>query len=72
MNPARTLGSNIIFASALTSEQQGHLWLYWLGPILGGITAAIVYQMLFQAEDSSAESKKGEYELAQVEAKDKA
>ena len=71
MNPARTLGSNLIFADALDSAQQGQMWIYWLGPIAGGITAAFVYQMLFQAEESS-ESKKGEYELAQVEPKDKA
>ena len=71
MNPARTLGSNIIFADALSDKQKGHMWIYWIGPILGGITAAILYQLVFQAGDSS-DSKKGEYELTQVEPKDKA
>ena len=25
-----------------------YLQVYWIGPILGGITAALVYQMLFR------------------------
>ena len=45
MNPARSFGSNIVFG------RMQNLWLYFLGPILGGITAAIVYQLCFQAPE---------------------
>jgi len=56
MNPARSFGSNIVFAKT------ENLWLYFLGPILGGITAALVYQLCFQADPPKAKSE--EYELA--------
>lgn len=45
MNPARSFGSNVVFG------RMENLWLYFLGPILGGITAAIVYQLCFQAPE---------------------
>jgi len=45
MNPARSFGSNVVFG------KMENLWLYFLGPILGGITAAIVYQLCFQAPE---------------------
>ena len=45
MNPARSFGSNIVFG------RMQNLWVYFLGPILGGITAAIVYQLCFQAPE---------------------
>ena len=28
------------------------LWVYFLGPIFGGIVAAVVYQLLFQADNT--------------------
>merc|ERR1712004_282869 len=56
MNPARSFGSNIVFGKT------ENLWLYFLGPILGGITAALVYQLCFQADPPKAKSE--EYELA--------
>jgi aquaporin related protein len=44
MNPARTFGIAAILGDFT------HHWLYWLGPILGGICASIVYQMILKAE----------------------
>jgi glycerol uptake facilitator-like aquaporin len=42
MNPARSLGPAIITGN-LTNQ-----WIYWAGPLLGGICAAIIYQLAFQ------------------------
>ncbi|XP_048505669.1 aquaporin AQPAn.G isoform X2 [Athalia rosae] len=38
MNPARALGS-----AAIMGELDNH-WLYWVGPILGGIAGALIYE----------------------------
>lgn len=43
MNPARSFGSAVI------ANHWEHHWIYWVGPILGGIGAAILYQNAFQA-----------------------
>jgi len=52
MNPARSFGTAVISATTLGSDVASHgfygHWVYWIGPILGGITAALVYQMLFR------------------------
>jgi len=44
MNPARALGPAVIL-----SAYANH-WVYWAGPILGGVCAGLVYQMAFKAE----------------------
>jgi len=65
MNPARSLGTSVITGDF----QAGHHWIYWVGPILGGIAAGLVYQMLFQAPEPTrqeASGSKGEYTLAEV------
>ncbi|KAL4218102.1 Aquaporin-4 [Mactra antiquata] len=41
MNPARSLGSALI-----SDDFEGH-WVYWCGPILGGILAALTYKYIF-------------------------
>lgn len=38
MNPARALGSG-----AIMGMLENH-WLYWVGPILGGISGALIYE----------------------------
>ncbi|KAI7815065.1 Prip [Rhyzopertha dominica] len=50
MNPARSFGS------ALIAGQWRSHWIYWVGPILGGIGAAILYTHAFAAPDSHASS----------------
>ncbi|XP_030759052.1 aquaporin AQPAe.a isoform X2 [Sitophilus oryzae] len=43
MNPARSFGS------ALIASQWNDHWIYWVGPILGGIAAAQIYQNVLKA-----------------------
>lgn len=44
MNPARSLASSAISTGDNSFEKH---WVYWVGPILGGIVAAITYKYLF-------------------------
>ena len=44
LNPARHLGPAVI------AGQLDLLWLYWVGPVLGGILAAIVFQKVIAKE----------------------
>jgi aquaporin related protein len=61
MNPARTFGSN-----AVVGKWDNH-WVYWAGPILGGIAAALIYQLLLAAP---APEEKKDYEAVEMKDKD--
>lgn len=39
MNPARHLGP------ALLGGGLGNVWVYWVGPLLGGAAAALLYEL---------------------------
>ena len=41
MNPARTFGP------ALVSGEWANHWIYWLGPLIGGGIAGVLYQVVF-------------------------
>jgi len=45
MNPARSFGSAVI------AKNWANHWVYWLGPICGGICASILYNLILRAED---------------------
>jgi len=63
MNPARTFGSN-----AVRGVWANH-WVYWVGPILGGVAAALIYQLLLAAP---APGEKKDYEAVEMKDKDAA
>ncbi|KAK6641188.1 hypothetical protein RUM44_012897 [Polyplax serrata] len=70
MNPARTFGSAVI-ANIWTDH-----WVYWLGPILGGMAAALIYQHGFVAPPSEEVTEYSpvrveDKELKRMDAKDK-
>jgi len=60
MNPARSLGTAVI-----TNTFANH-WIYWVGPILGGIAAGLIYQMAFRAPKAINVTPQGEYKLTDV------
>ncbi|XP_052773692.1 aquaporin-5-like [Mya arenaria] len=41
MNPARSLASSVV------SNNFDLHWVYWVGPVVGGVTAAVAYKYLF-------------------------
>lgn len=45
MNPARTLGT-LIGGGSVTASLWAQHWVYWVGPVLGGSAAAIIYDLL--------------------------
>ncbi|XP_047493096.1 aquaporin AQPAe.a-like [Penaeus chinensis] len=48
MNPARSFGPAVI-----SGLWQDH-WVYWAGPILGGLAAALIYSYVFRAPKDTA------------------
>lgn len=57
MNPARSFGP------AVVSNQWAAHWVYWAGPIVGGVVAALLYQKAFRAR-SPHEEQRCSYEAA--------
>ncbi|XP_076755267.1 aquaporin AQPAn.G-like [Xylocopa sonorina] len=50
MNPARTLGPAVILGN------WKNLWVYWVGPLLGGFVAGVVYKMAFRRKKEDDEA----------------
>ena len=51
MNPARAFGPSA-FAGILSSD---HFFIYWVGPLVGAVLAAVLYQNLLIRDDLDAE-----------------
>jgi len=52
MNPARTLGPLLAGGSA-TADLWAQHWVYWVGPVLGAVLAAVLYDRLILRPDST-------------------
>ena len=50
MNPARSFGPALVSANF-----EGHL-IYWIGPIVGGIAAGLLYEWAFLREEPAPAS----------------
>jgi aquaporin Z len=50
MNPARAFGPELVFG------EWNHALVYWIGPIIGAVVAALVYHYLFLDEEQRMEA----------------
>lgn len=64
LNPARSLGP------ALIANKWAFHWVYWSGPIIGGIVAALLYQKVFKARTPEEEREFEEYQYQRANAKE--
>ena len=61
LNPARSLGPALV----LWSFPSYH-WIYWAGPLLGAVVAALFYKLLKVLEYESANPNAHEHEQGDV------
>merc|ERR1712136_193312 len=55
MNPARSFGP------ALVNNKWAAHWVYWAGPIVGGVVAALLYQKAFRARSAEEQQELQSY-----------
>ncbi|XP_076437828.1 aquaporin-5-like [Babylonia areolata] len=61
MNPSRSLGS------AVASSSFSNHWVYWVGPILGGVGAAVVYKLLISPYRNTLSTEEAVQKMLQGE-----
>ena len=54
MNPARTIGTLIGGGNATSALWSQH-WVYWVGPIVGAVLAAVIYDALIMQKSSETD-----------------
>lgn len=57
INPARSFGP------ALIMDSWDNHWIYWVGPIIGGILAPLIYNFIFYAEEEKYEATQAEIRM---------
>lgn len=58
LNPARSLGPAIFVGGSLLAD----VWIYWLGPCVGAILAAWLYEMIREGKENALEAPVGIFE----------
>ena len=53
MNPARAFGPAIAAALAGESYDWAHHWIYWVGPVVGGILASVLYTRVIAPKETA-------------------
>ena len=54
VNPARTFGPYLATEIFGGSTPWSELWIYWVGPLVGGALAALAYDLIAQPERAAA------------------
>ena len=57
VNPARTFGPYLAADIFGGSTPWSELWIYWVGPLVGGVLAALAYDLIAQPERDAASAE---------------
>lgn len=54
LNPARTFGPDFALAVFDGTVQWSQMWVYWVGPLVGAVIAAVMYDFVTRAREAAA------------------
>lgn len=66
LNPARTAGPDIAASIFGGNVAWSQLWLYWVGPLLGAVSAVVLYDFLAQTRKAAAAVERAQAPPAQA------